>query len=80
MTNHDERDAFASLDYGDPRLWRQSDPPGGAAAGWEWLGRDEPLVDRGGEFARAAVDALTAGEELLARDLRRLARDDIEPD
>lgn len=75
--------SLGPLDYGDPRVWRDAASaaePGHEPPGWEWIGADEHFADADEGFSRAAMDALTAGEELLARDLNRLTRSDIEPD
>lgn len=75
----------AAVDYGDPELWRD-DPVVDFAvgerveAGWDWLGEDDLGEDRRAAFSRAADDALTTGEELLARDLNQLLRTDLELD
>lgn len=75
--------SLGPLDYGDPRLWCDVPTPaaaGEAAPGWVWIGADEHLADADDRFSRAAVDALSAGDELLARDLGRLTREDLEAD
>lgn len=72
----------SAVDYGDASLWRD-DMVGvghGAEVGWDWLGEDDLGNDRRAAFSRAADEALTTGEELLARDLTRLMRGETDPD